>query len=305
MKLSGIHAVQEDTMRLAAPTFATLLFVTMAVGGGAAEGMDVQGYGGFDVQGHRGFAGRMPENSMPAFRAALELGVTTLELDLQATKDRVLVVHHDQHLNPGRCVDAHGSRVAKTHFVDLTLDGLAGIDCGYRETADRPAVAAPIPTLDEVLALARDADYPVRLSLEIKAQKLDRALPLDDLAALLVDRIREFGLEDRTIVQSFQPQALTAVRGLEPRLARAILARSPARYDVLVDESAATILSPRHTALSEEDVRRFQERGIAVIPWTVNKPAAIERMIEWGVDGIISDHPDRVLDALKRTRAAD
>ena len=156
-----------------------------------------------------------------------------------------------------------------------------------------------------MLALARDAGYPVRLSVEIKARKLERTLPLHEFADLVVQSVREFGMDDRTIVQSYHPQALTAVRDLEPDIRRAILVRSPGRYDEAVEESDATILSPKHTTLSEEDVRRFQQRGIAVIPWTVNKPAAIDRMIEWGVDGIISDYPDRVLDALGESGSAD
>ena len=119
-----------------------------------------------------------------------------------------------------------------------------------------------------------------------------------ELARVIVEAIRARELVERTIVQSFQAEALSAVAELAPELDRAILVRSPSAYDREVERSRATILSPRHDGLTRAAVERFQQRGIAVIPWTVNEPNAIETMISWGVDGIISDYPDRVLEIL-------
>lgn len=256
----------------------------------------------FDVQGHRGCRGLFPENTMPAFRAALELGVTTLELDLQATRDRVLVVHHDQKLNPSRCVHDDGRPVSATAIVELDHSDLSDIDCGRlpdRKFPEKQTVTgARIPRLEEVLSLARDAAYPVRLSIEIKLQQAALAIPLDEFAELFVRTVREFGLEDRTIVQSFRPEALRAVGELAPEIERAVLVRQSSAYDRAIADSGATILSPRFDGLRQADVERFRQRGIAVIPWTVNKPKSIRRMIDWGVDGIISDYPDRVLEIL-------
>ena len=141
----------------------------------------------------------------------------------------------------------------------------------------------------------RGADYPVRLNVEIKMQKDRLGIPLEEFASLVVASIRRHDLVARTTVQSFRPDALLAVRGLEPELPRAILARSRREYVGLMQRSDATILSPRYDGLKREDVESFRERGIPVIPWTVNEPTDIERMIEWGVDGIISDYPDRVI----------
>jgi glycerophosphoryl diester phosphodiesterase len=256
----------------------------------------------FDVQGHRGCRGLFPENTMPAFRAALELGVTTLELDLQTTRDRVLVVHHDQKLNPSRCVRDDGSPIPSTAIMELDYSDLADIDCGRRPDRKFPEMQtvteARIPRLEEVLTLARDAAYPVRLSIEIKLQRQAHAIPLDEFAELFVKTVREFGLEERTIVQSFRPEALRAVGELAPEIDRAILVRQSSAYDRAIADSGATILSPRFDGLQQADVERFRERGIAVIPWTVNKPNSIRRMIDWGVDGMISDYPDRVLEIL-------
>jgi glycerophosphoryl diester phosphodiesterase len=276
---------------------AGLLAIGLAPPAAAAEPPRTE----LDVQGHRGCRGLMPENSMPAFRHALELGVTTLELDVQSTGDRVLVVQHDAKLVAERCVGPDGRRVEPTPLRRLTWDQLQGIDCGrvgHRDFPEQELVSAPIPRLDEVLALAEEAGYPVRLSIEIKQQDA-HGPSAEELAEPLVAALRRHGLVQRTIVQSFHAEALLAVRALEPALALAILVRNRGAYDRELERSGAGILSPKHRALRKEDVERMQRRGVAVIPWTVNRPDAIRRLIDWGVDGIISDYPDRVLAALR------
>ena len=256
-----------------------------------------------DVQGHRGCRGLMPENSMPAFRKALDLGVTTLELDVHSTSDGVLVAHHDPTLNSKRCVDADGRQVRGTPLYKLTWDQIDGIDCGQTGSSAFPEqerVRATIPRLDEVLALAGEAGYPVRFSIEIKAKDA-KGPSVAKVAGLLVDAVRSHGLVQRTIVQSFSADALVAVHEIEPALALAILVRSNAAYDKALERSGANILSPKVTELREGDVRRLQEQGVLVIPWTVNRPEVIRRMIDWNVDGIISDYPDRVIEALRES----
>ena len=266
------------------------------------------GEGSLDVQGHRGWRGHYPENTMAAFRAALELRVTTLELDVQVTRDGVPVVHHDPRLNRARCVRDDGRPVEHLRLSRIDLAELADIDCGSRANGkfpeQREVPGERIPRLDQVLELARQADYPVRVSIEIKMQDSSSGRTAEELAGIVVETVRAHGLEGRTMVQSFDPEALSAVAELAPELGRAVLVRSPGAYDRAVERGRATILAPRHDGLTRAAVERFQQRGIAVIPWTVNKPSAIERMISWGVDGIISDYPDRVLEILDRPEGA-
>lgn len=258
-----------------------------------------------DVQGHRGWRGQYPENTMAAFRAALELRVTTLELDVQVTRDGVPVVHHDAKLNRSLCVRDGGRPVEGQRIAEVDFASLADIDCGSRPNGRFPeqhrVQGERIPRLDQVLELALKADYPVRLSVEIKMQGSHSEGAAAELAGIIVETIRAHGLEERTIVQSYQSEALSAVADLAPELDRAILVRSPSAYDREVERARATILSPRHDGLTRAAVERFQQRGIAVIPWTVNKPSAIEKMISWGVDGIITDYPERVLEILGRS----
>ncbi len=252
-----------------------------------------------DVQGHRGFRGLYPENTMAAFRGALEYQVPTIELDVQVTRDGVLVVHHDPRLNRSLCVRDDGRPLQNLRMSQVDLAALADIDCGSRPNRkfpdQRTVVGERIPRLDQVLELAEMADYPVRWSIEIKMKDSRSGRTAQELAEIAVKTVQAAGLENRTIIQSHDPEVLLSVAELAPEIGRAILVRSPGAYDRLVESSRATILSPRYDRLRATDVERFHARGIAIIPWTVNNPNNILTMISWGVDGIISDYPDRVL----------
>lgn len=257
----------------------------------------------FDIQGHRGARGLMPENSMPAFRKALSLRVPTLELDLQLTQDHVFVVHHDAKLDPQRCIYDDGHSVERQAIGQLRYVALAHIDCGRRVDPHFPKqqtiAATRIPRLQEVLALASNAEYPVQLNVEIKWNRHRNGLTEAVYARQLLTLLKQYGMTQRTIVQSFHAPALLAVASINPTIRRAILVQQPEEYDAALQESRATILSPRYDRLQRQDVERFQRLGIAVIPWTVNEPADLCRMIAWGVNGLITDYPDRALRLVK------
>jgi glycerophosphoryl diester phosphodiesterase len=272
-----------------------LAFCTWCANAAAQTSVPAQ----LDIQGHRGARGLMPENSMPAFKKALSLRVPTLELDLQLTQDHVFVVYHDAKLDPERCVYDDGRKVTKQAIAQLRYDALAHIDCGRvanpRFPKQQTVAATRIPRLQDVLALASGADYPVRLSVEIKWSKRSDGLTEAAYARQLLTSLKQYGLTQRTIVQSFHAPALLAVGSMDPTVRRAILVRQPDEYDAAVKQSRATILSPRYDGLRHQDVEHFQRAGIAVIPWTVNEAADLCRLIAWGVDGLITDYPDRAM----------
>lgn len=253
-----------------------------------------------DIQAHRGGAGLGPDNTPLAFARALELEVTTVEFDVQVTRDRVVMVHHDAW--PRHCVDAAGRPLKKgKRFTSYAAEELAGVRCGKGEQSD-------LPRLEQILELARGASYPVHVSIEIKRFK--GSLPARELAELVLAVVEEAGLGSRTIIQSFDREVLQAVRELEPELRRSFLVRWPRRYERVVNEELGSILSPRASCLRRRHVQRYQARGIAVVPWAVNKPRKIRKMLKWGVAGIITDHPDRVQEILGegggvQTREAD
>jgi glycerophosphoryl diester phosphodiesterase len=264
--------------------------------------------GTLDVQGHRGCRGLMPENTLPAFEMAIALGVTTLELDLQVTRDGVLVVYHDPKISAARCRRDGGAKLPGPAFRDVTWDELADVDCGSRPDSEHPeqrvSPGARIPRLEQVLDLAARAPYPVQVSIEIKLQDKHTALTVGEIARLLAAALAERDLTERAIVQSFDPRALFAMREVAPEIRRSILVRKRAQYLRFIDDGTADILSPKYVNLTEADVEQLRRRKVPVIPWTVNDPADIRRMIRWGVDGIISDHPDRVIAACEELAPA-
>jgi len=240
----------------------------------------------FEIQGHRGAGALAPENSMAAFEKAIELGVDTLEMDVQATGDRVLVVYHDQQVDTSRCRRTDGAPLRTRLFKNLLAEEVRALACEE---------GARIPTLEDVLRVARAAPYAVRVNVEIKRQDPERGISPEEFAALLVDVLDRADMRGRALVQSFDVEALQAMRSLAPEIPRAAIARDRTALDALADAAGASAVLPRLDVLRREDVAAFQARGVAVIPWVVNEPEAMRRMKEWGVDGIITDRPDVAL----------
>ena len=282
----------------------------------------------FDHQGHRGARGLEPENTLPAFTRGLELGVDTLEMDVMLTADDVLVVHHDEHLNPDITRDASGAWLATTGpaLRTLTLDQVRTYDVGRIRAGTAYAARFPdqhgrdgvrIPTLDEVIDLAEQRSRNrVHYNIEIKTTpgKPDDTAPPDVVADHLVATIRKHGIAARATIQSFDFRGLKRMAAIASELPRSCLtdaetigaagAVSPwTGLDVatfggstpkLVASIGCKVWSPDETTLTEAQVAEAHALGLAVLPWTVNDPAAIRRVVGWHVDGVISDFPDRL-----------
>lgn len=283
----------------------------------------------FDLQGHRGTRGNAPENTLPAFERALEIGVTTLELDIGVTADGVLVVSHDPYLNPAITRDAAGQWLQGSKgplIKTLTFAQLQTYDVGrinpdtpYAKTFNlqQPRDGTRIPALsalfDRVKALRADA---VRFNIETKinpAQPEDTVKP-DEMTRALLKVVREAGMTGRVAIQSFDWRTLRLVQQLEPSIPTVYLTIQTPNNDNLqtgewtaglkfadhgsapkmVKASGGAIWSPNAGAVTESLVKEAQSLGLKVMPWTINNPADMERMIGWGVDGIITDYPDRL-----------
>lgn len=292
------------------------------------------GLPGFDLQGHRGARGLFPENSLPGFEGALALGVTTLELDLALSRDGVLLVHHDRHLSPERTRGPDGAWLAAPVPLlrDLTAEEARRYDIGRLQPASRAADRFPeqagldgvvIPTLEEVVARAEAlSGGTVRYNMETKTTPLasEETRPPEDFAKALVALIAAAGIAERVTVQSFDWRPLAQVRALAPGLVTAALTAeqdwldnvqrgregvSPwtAGLDVdkfdgsvprLVKESGAAIWSPYFRDLRETQLAEARRLGLKVVPWTVNDPGDLGSLIALGVDGIITDYPNRL-----------
>jgi glycerophosphoryl diester phosphodiesterase len=294
-----------------------------------------------DVQGHRGARGHFPENTLEGFARVLDRradwGVTTLELDTGVTRDGVVVISHDQHLNPEITRTADGRWLSGTGPALVTLDhaALAAWDVGRIDPASgyarrfprqQPIDGARIPRLDALFALvAARGDTTVRFNIETKIDPTRPAASVgpEAFARALVGEIRKAGVASRTTIQSFDWRTLAVVAREAPEIARAYLTAEATWSDTVVRDGASPwtagvrfadhgsvprmvraaggrIWSPWFGNLDRAVVAEARALGIAVLPWTVNEPDDIARVLALGVDGVISDYPDRVRAALRR-----
>ena len=265
-----------------------------------------------DVQGHRGARGYLPENTLPSFARALELGVTTLELDVGVTRDGVVVIHHDRGLNPDiargpdgqwvkRAVPIHNLTYAELQRYDV---GRLRPGSGYarRFPQQQPLDGTRIPRLADLFALAKG--HRVRFNIEPKmdAAALDETLPAEQFARALIAEVRKAGVQDRTTVQAFHWPVLKVAEREAPEMATVYCTEGAGSDPVRVHSAGGRIWSPDFQTLTPAKLAAARRWGMRVTVWTVNESADVERMIAMGVDGIASDYPDRVLQQLKGQR---
>ncbi len=282
----------------------------------------------FDLQGHRGARGLAPENTLAGFRTALDLGVTTLETDLAVTKDEVVVISHDPLLNPDLTRrDGQWIATAGPVIRTLTLADLKRYDIGRLNPASKYAQQYPeqkpvdgerFPTIEEFFAMAGPD---VRFNIEIKTNPTRPELTLDPerFAELAVAAIRKAKAGARSTIQSFDWRGLLAASRLAPEIATGCLSIESNNFDTVGRASAqpspwlggldlkahdssvpklakaagCAVWSPFWRNVTAENVTEAQTLGLKVVPWTVNNPTDMAQLIDLGVDGLITDYPDR------------
>ena len=265
----------------------------------------------FDLQGHRGARGLLPENTLPAFQKALELGVRTLELDVGITADSQVVVSHDPIMSTTICSNPDGTPVDREiRLFDLTYEEIQAYDCGLRGNPNFPdqhRMSVSKPLLSEVIAMERRVSdelgrEPAFWNIETKSTTAGDGTHHpgpEAFARLLYNVVREGGILGQTVIQSFDPRTLQVLRALDPTLKLSLLMGGGGAAD---PESAVAelgfvpeVYSPNHAPMTAELVKRIQAMGMQVVPWTVNDPARMRELLEMGVDGLITDYPDRAL----------
>lgn len=227
------------------------------------------------VWAHRGASGSAPENTLPAFEMAIEQGADAIELDVQLTRDDHLVVTHDETLE--RMTNGHGW-VADHSLEDLRrLDASGGRD-GF--------AGVRIPTLAEVFDAVADAD--VRLNVELKNSRI----PYQGMEERVLELIERYGYGDRVILSSFDHNSLRRLAESGTKLPLGVLYSEPLwrpwNYAI---ELGASALHPALSATRAKMVERSHENGLEVNVWTANEPEDIERVAEYGVDALITNHP--------------
>lgn len=292
----------------------------------------------FDLQGHRGARGLLPENTLPAFQKAIDLGVDTIECDMAITKDGVVVIHHDLYLNPDTTRGPDGNWLGEKNpaISELTFAELQKYDVGrlkpgteYAKTFkdQQPVDGTRIPKLSDLFDLVKKSgNTKIGFDCETKVSA-DRAAtrPPEEFARMAIAEIRKAGMATRTMVQSFDWSTLQAIQKEAPEI-RTMYLSSPRTLALAADGTPSPwlagfnperfagsvpkaikaangkIWAPNQTFLTPAMLAEARSMGIIVIPWTVNDPAMMNKLLDMGVDGIISDRPDLVQIELKKRK---
>ncbi|AMO22707.1 glycerophosphodiester phosphodiesterase [Ramlibacter solisilvae] len=294
----------------------------------------------FDLQGHRGARWSYPENSLPGFAYALGVGVSTLELDIAITRDRVLFISHDSRLNADITRDADGKFLAHqgAAFVSLNAADLAKYDVGrikpssnYAKTfsEQQPIDGTRIPRFAELAALVKSAgNEEVRFAIETKItpQAPADTVGPEEFARLVIAAIRQAGLARRSSILSFDWRTLQVVQKEAPEIPTVYLTMQQSRSidNIMVDNPAGSPWTagfqhkdfgsvPKmikaaggHTwscfwrDLTPEQVKEAQALGLKVLAWTVNDAAQMNRMMDMGVNGIVTDRPELLRAEMQR-----
>lgn len=267
----------------------------------------------FDWQGHRGARGLLPENTIPAFLKALEFNqITTLELDVVISKDNKVVVSHEPWMSSEICLTPEGVPVEKMEEESLVIyqmdyETIKGYNCGSRGNRrfpDQQPMATYKPLLSEMIQAveAHCTSNQLKLpgyNIEIKSQPAwdgEKTPEPATFASLVIDVVKAAGIQDRVCIQSFDPRSLEVVNQIDSSLTTAFLVENTQELATNLRKLSfqPDIYSPYYVMVSAELISNAHERGIKVIPWTVNDTEKMQSLIELGVDGIITDYPNRI-----------
>ena len=284
------------------------------------------------VFGHRGARGLAPENTLGGFALVHRLGLTGVEFDIALTADGIPVVHHDPRLNPAFARDATGQYVddgapllRALSYAEAARYDVGRLRVGTEYAARYPQQVAQdgarIPTLAAALAALGGRD----LLIEIKTfpDQPEITAPPEAMAAAAIEVLRAHDAIGRTVLFAFDWRVLRAASILEPALRRCCLTEPDTiapdtvtgsslwldgidlgafdgKVPRAVASTGAACWAPFHAVLEQAEVAEAQALGLLVVPWTVNTPEALDRMIGLGVDGVISDRPDLACAAVER-----
>lgn len=236
------------------------------------------------IYAHRGFSGKYPENTMLAFKKAVEIGVDGIELDVHLTSDNEIVIIHDEDIK--RTCDGEGL------VKDMTYAELSKFDAS---AAFRGVYGInPIPTLREYFELVKDT--PVITNIELKTSVYE----YPTIEKRVIDLIKEFGLEEKIILSSFNHYTVMRCAEIAPEIKRGFLCESWLYdYGKYTAERNVQCCHPIHISLSQEVVDEMHTAGCEINTWTVNTYEDIERLAKMGVDALIGNFPDRMIEKLR------
>ncbi len=266
-----------------------------------------------DWQGHRGARGLVPENSVPAFLKALAYEqIQTLEMDVAVTKDSVIILSHEPWMSHNICSRLEGLPVTKEEEKELSIFQMTYaetkmFDCGSRGNENFPGqtpLKVQKPALSEVVeavenyCLRNEREQPF-YNIEIKSRpawdQFYTPAP-ETFAELLIKEVKRLDIYEKTCIQSFDPRALNAVHKLDSSITTALLVDNIQGVEGNLQKIGfkPDIYSPHYKLVNAGVVKEVHDKGMKLIPWTVNDPSDMKALIQLGVDGIITDYPNRI-----------
>jgi glycerophosphoryl diester phosphodiesterase len=270
-----------------------------------------------DIQGHRGARGLLPENSIPGFKKAIELKVSTLELDLCVTGDGQLIVSHEPWISPEICSYPTGEeipddQIRKINLYEMPYDEIQTYDCGSRghhrfKEQKKIQVSKPllIDMIQTVESYARDighVDFNYNIELKSQPQGDDLYHPVPSVFADLVFSTLDTLVDwNRITIQSFDFRILKYFRETYPEVQLAALVENEKSWTDNFDQLGFVpeIYSPYFELLNKASINELHKAGVKVIPWTINTREEMKKLIEWGVDGIITDYPNIAIELIE------
>ncbi|MGK0384369.1 MAG: glycerophosphoryl diester phosphodiesterase [Bacteroidia bacterium] len=265
----------------------------------------------FDLQGHRGTRGLFPENTIEGFLAAVELQVNTIEMDVVISKDNKVIVSHDSWLNSTICWGLNDKPVPEgkeLRIYEMSYDELTNYNCGSQPHPNFPLqvkISTFKPLLSEVIKEVESSvaalEVPsVQYNIEIKSTPEGDSFfhpEPKEFCKLVLEVIEAGNILDRAIIQSFDLRALQTMKKLKPSIPLALLIEESADFEKNLAELGFTpdIYSPSFHLVNEELIKSCHHKSIKLIPWTVNEEEDMVRLLDLGVDGIITDYPDIAL----------
>ncbi len=267
----------------------------------------------FDIEGHRGCRGLYPENTIPAFKKALELGVSTLEMDLVISKDKKVVVSHEPFFRSGLSLTPEGDTISKEdqlshNIYNMLYDEVRSYDVGSIPDPKHPHrvnISVSKPLFEEVIKMTKSycekhGKSMPDFNIEIKRHPdYDHKFHPDaeEFVQLVLNEVDRLDIFQHTIIQSFDLESLQLTKEKAPSIRTALLIeneKSPIE-NLNALGFIPDIYSSYFELVDDELINLCRKKGILVIPWTVNTEEDINNMLKIGVDGIISDYPDRLI----------
>ena len=265
-----------------------------------------------EVQGHRGCRGLLPENTLPAFKRAIDLGVDALELDVAISKDKKVIVSHEPFMSRTICLDPKMNEITKEkdktyNLYQMTYEDIKAFDCGmkhHKRFPEQEKLKAYKPTLESVFLMADTLKNKIKYNIEIKAKpgydEIYTPQP-KEFVQLVVKTIEEYKVFKRCNLQSFDLRILEEIKIQTPLMKVALLIdKDESISDKLTQLSyKPEIISPFYKLLNKEIVEDYKKSGFQVIPWTVNSIPEMKKMISYNVNAIITDYPDALIRILQ------